>query len=62
MAVAAGSGDAPDDRLPTKAQDAKILAEQSGCLKCHAIDKKVIGRAYCDIAAKYKSDSRATVN
>jgi cytochrome c len=30
------------------------LARQSGCLKCHAVDKKVEGPAYKDVAAKYK--------
>ena len=42
-----------------KVEDVKTVAEQSGCLKCHAIDKKVIGPAFQDIAARYKSDPRA---
>lgn len=29
------------------------------CGTCHAIDKKVIGPSYMDIAAKYKGDSDA---
>jgi len=59
MAVAAGSAGAPANQPRTKAQDIKVLAEQSACLKCHAIDKKVIGPAFRDIAAKYKNDPRA---
>jgi cytochrome c len=35
------------------------LARKSGCLACHAIDRKVIGPSYRDIAAKYKGDSGA---
>jgi cytochrome c len=60
IAVATGSvGRAVDNQPQTEAQDVKVLAEQSGCLKCHAIDKKVIGPAFRDIAAKYKNDPRA---
>lgn len=35
------------------------LAQKSGCLACHAIDKKVVGPSYKDIAAKYKGDKGA---
>ena len=33
---------------------AKSLATKSACLACHAADKKLVGPAYKDIAAKYK--------
>ncbi len=29
------------------------LAEKKNCMSCHAIDRKVIGPAYRDIAARY---------
>ncbi len=32
------------------------LAQKKGCLMCHAIDKKVIGPAYQDVAAAYTSE------
>lgn len=32
----------------------QALAQKSGCLACHSVDKKIIGPAYKDIAAKYK--------
>ena len=32
------------------------MAQKSGCLACHSIDKKVLGPAYKDVAAKYKGD------
>jgi cytochrome c len=37
----------------------EALARKSGCLECHSVDKKVIGPAYRDVAAKYKGDARA---
>jgi cytochrome c len=33
---------------------AEALAKKSGCLKCHAIDRKKDGPAYKEVAAKYK--------
>ncbi len=42
------------------AADANMeLAQKSGCLACHAADKKVVGPSYKEIAAKYKSDKGA---
>jgi cytochrome c len=38
---------------------AEALMTKSGCVACHAVDKKVIGPAYKDVAAKYKSDKDA---
>jgi cytochrome c len=35
------------------------LARKSGCFACHAIDRKVIGPSYRDIAAKYRGDAGA---
>lgn len=41
------------------AKAAEALAQKSGCLACHSIDKKVLGPAYKDVAAKYKGDKTA---
>ena len=41
------------------ADGAEALAQKSGCLACHAVDKKIIGPAYKDVAAKYKGDKTA---
>jgi cytochrome c len=38
---------------------AKQLAMQHACLGCHAVDKKLVGPAYQDVAAKYKNDPGA---
>ena len=40
-----------------QAEDGLELAKQSGCLACHAVDKKVVGPAWQDVAAKYKGDA-----
>jgi cytochrome c len=39
--------------------DALGLAKKNGCLVCHAIDKKVVGPAWKDVAAKYRGDAGA---
>ena len=31
----------------------EALAKKKNCLACHAVDKKVVGPAYKDVAAKY---------
>ena len=38
---------------------AQALMQKDGCSACHAIDKKVVGPAYQDVAAKYKGDKDA---
>ena len=45
--------------VQANAADATALAQKSGCLACHSVDKKVLGPAYKDIAAKYKGDKTA---
>jgi cytochrome c len=35
------------------------LAKTKNCTACHAVDKKLIGPAYKDVAAKYASDKDA---
>jgi cytochrome c len=43
--------------LPAHAQEE--LAKKHACLACHAIDKKLVGPAYKDVAAKYRGDAGA---
>ena len=43
--------------LPALADDA--LAQSKNCMACHNVDKKVVGPAYKDVAAKYKADKTA---
>jgi cytochrome c len=35
------------------------LAKKNACTACHAIDKKLVGPAYKDVAAKYRGDAKA---
>lgn len=36
------------------AADMPPLAQQSGCTACHAIDQKIVGPAWMDVAKKYR--------
>jgi cytochrome c len=38
---------------------AKALASKSACLACHAVDKKMVGPSYKDVAAKHKGQAGA---
>ena len=42
-----------------QAQDGMALLQKNGCTACHAVDKKVVGPAYNEVAAKYKGDAGA---
>jgi len=44
---------------PALANDGQALATKNACLACHQIDKKLVGPALKDIAAKYKGDKTA---
>jgi cytochrome c len=35
------------------------LAQKKNCMACHALDKKLVGPAYKDVAAKYAGDKDA---
>jgi len=37
----------------------EALAKKKNCLACHAVDKKVVGPAYKDVAAKYAGQNVA---
>jgi cytochrome c len=37
----------------------EAMMKKDGCAACHAVDKKVIGPSYQDVAAKYKGDKDA---
>ena len=41
------------------AADGQALAQSKGCLSCHAVDAKVVGPAYKDVAKKYANDKGA---
>ena len=41
------------------AQNAEELLKKHACTACHSVDKKVVGPAYNEVAAKYKGDAKA---
>jgi cytochrome c len=56
---AANPATAPTAMTSAPALANKDLAAKSGCLTCHAVDKKLIGPAFKDIANKYKASDEA---
>lgn len=38
----------------------EAIAQKSGCLGCHSVDKRVVGKAYRDVARKYRRNPFAT--
>lgn len=51
--AAPGAGPSPD------AASGTAMMQKYGCSACHAVDKKIVGPAYQDVAAKYKGDKDA---
>ncbi|HXF65310.1 MAG TPA: c-type cytochrome [Burkholderiales bacterium] len=51
--AAAGAVSAP------AAQASEALLKKHNCIACHAVDKKLVGPAYKDVAAKYKGQKDA---
>ena len=37
----------------------EALAKAKNCMSCHAVDKKLVGPSYKEVAAKYKGDAGA---
>jgi len=53
---------APAAAAPTGALDpksAEAMMQKDGCAACHGVDKKIVGPAYVDVAAKYRGDKDA---
>ena len=46
-------------RADVNAAKAMQLAQKYNCLACHAVDKKLVGPAYKDVAKKYAGDKSA---
>ena len=44
---------------PLDLKAAEAMMVKDGCAACHGVDKKIVGPAYVDVAAKYKGDSGA---
>jgi cytochrome c len=59
LALTAITGAALLAAAPAFAEDAMQLAQQKNCLACHSVDKKIVGPAYKDVAAKYAGQKDA---
>ncbi len=55
LALLVGAGVA----MSGQAQASADLAKTKNCMGCHALDKKVLGPAFRDVAAKYKGQKDA---
>jgi cytochrome c len=43
----------------SRAATPEAIAAGAGCSACHSVDKKILGPAYRDIAARYKGNPKA---
>ncbi len=53
LSIAGGAHAAMDNAT------AEAMMKKNGCSACHEVDKKLIGPAFKDVAAKYKGDKNA---
>lgn len=62
-AVAASAPAAPPAAAkpgaPLDLASGEAMMKKDGCAACHAVDKKIVGPAYQDVAAKYQGDKSA---
>ena len=55
--ILAATAAALSTSLPAAASEE--LAKKHNCLACHSVDKKIVGPAYKEVAAKYRGDKTA---
>ena len=61
QAAAPAAPGAPANKpgAPLDMASGTAMMQKHGCAACHAVDKKIVGPAYQDVAAKYKDDKDA---
>ena len=57
--AAPSAGPAAGAGAPLDAASATSMMQKDGCAACHAVDKKIVGPAFQDVAAKYRGDKDA---
>lgn len=62
VACAAALGMAAHASAAVDEAKARTLSQQKNCFSCHAVDKKLVGPSYQEIAKKYKGDGAALGN
>jgi cytochrome c len=45
---------------PVSAANAMVIARGNACMGCHAIDRKLVGPSFQQVAEKYKGDAQAS--
>jgi len=58
-APAAAAKTAPAAGAPLDMASGTAMMQKDGCSACHAVDKKIVGPSYEDVATKYKGDKDA---
>jgi cytochrome c len=58
-AMAAASQGAFAADAPASPADALNIARKNACMGCHAVDRKLVGPSFQQIAEKYKGDAKA---
>ena len=59
VSAAAATPAVPKTSGPLDLKSAEAMMQRDGCAACHAVDKKILGPSYQDVAAKYRSDKDA---
>jgi len=59
FAVAAAVGILASSSSAFAAADGLAVARANACMGCHAVDRKLVGPSFQQIAAKYKGDATA---
>ncbi|WP_434621257.1 c-type cytochrome [Azospirillum sp. B2RO_4] len=54
-----GQRTGPDTAAAEAPSPVLALAEKSGCLSCHAVDTRIVGPSYSEIAARYRGKNNA---
>ncbi|HUH92292.1 MAG TPA: c-type cytochrome [Casimicrobiaceae bacterium] len=57
--TAAAGAPATAAGAPLDTKSGLAMMQKEGCSACHAVDKKIVGPAYEDVAAKYRNDKSA---
>jgi cytochrome c551/c552 len=57
--AAAGTTASAKAAGPLDVASAQAMMQKDACSACHAVNKKIVGPAYQDVAAKYKGDAGA---
>jgi cytochrome c len=59
ITAATGQGVLAADAPPASPADAMNIARKNACMGCHAVDRKLVGPSFQQIAGKYKGDPQA---